>query len=471
MGKSREGYFKHGGLRKYDLGSDGKPIAEFGNSHILEVPRNVINVLPQIRREFDPVKLQELADSMPLADNVEDLIHELMEPVVEGLHDKSSAIRYLEQFNRANADSGCEYTLDDLVPWVQPNGVFYAIHIAGERRLRAMDILVDRYGYSEESTVVSSVHENISFVDALPLQFKENNARINPSKGDEARAMRGYINLMRELDPEYTKAECARAFAVKPYRVHEAYVFTGYPASLQVMEKYYPFTWLIGAEDIYKTWLDYYEKNGSGVIDPMRGGLFGGDETREAFDKPPDMWTTSDGLTMFASAEDAAAHEVEICFMKIKAEQLERRSSQRKNEVRKQRDVRLKSQLEAIKREIKNEPLGIGQRELPKLELTDQEQYRLEIQASFHKEEPGENIKPPEKDEPLKLFESFRERRKLASSLLFEAALKALWLLEARGDLTDNMRKRLGIYAMIEGTADTELVDVSETDELFESND
>lgn len=452
------------------LGADNKPIAEFGNRNVVEIPRNVINVLPQIRRQFDPVKLQELADSMPLAKDANGLVHELMEPVVEGLHTKESAERYLEQYNRANQDNDHMYIIDDLVPWQTEKGIRYVIHIAGERRIRAADILIEKHGYSSESRILSSVHENITYVDALPMQFMENNARVNPPKPDEARSMRGYIDLMREIDPKYTQKKCAAKFAVRPEVVHDAMVFTSYPPSMQALEKFYPYNWVVGADGIYNTWLEYYRQHKYGVADSMAVGLLREDH-KVAVDDGLGMWTTvaGDGLACFESAEDAAAHETELCLLKIKAEQLARKASLRKNEVRKARDVRLPAQLAAIKKLLADEAAGVGQDAYDEtVGLTDQELYRRELIMKMEAAAGVKNEDRLKADDQLKFFETYAKRRTVASNALFEAVIGALWLLDARGDLANSMRNRLGGYALAQAAIGEDMSDISQEDSLFD---
>ncbi len=426
--------------RIFERDAEGRPIAEFGNDRIVKMPRSVINILPQIRRQFDVEKLQELSDSMPLDDSVERLVHELMEPVVEGVHTEASARLYLEQFNKAN---GTHFTLDSLTPHHTPDGVRYVIHIAGERRIRAVDLLIEKHGYSPESLPLCSVHEDISYADALPLQFIENNARVNPPPADEARAIRGYIAMMREANPRYTQKDCAAKFAVKPEKVHDALVFTDYPQSMQNLVDHYPYNWVVGAEAIYRTWLDYYAQYSSSLEVQVahvrdRAGLLSIPEQ----DKPTEIVTengspaffTSDGQVFFTNPQDAATHEVVTCFEMIKAESLARRASQ--HGLRKKRDVSFQRLLEEARALIRQEAAGIGQDDL----IDDQEAYRQELSEKFERDYNNGG------EEQLVLF-TYDKRRKIAAASLFEAVMNALWTLHAMGDLPKNAPARLGKYA------------------------
>lgn len=399
-----------------DYDSDGRPIAEFGNERVMKIPRSAINVLPQIRTEFDPDKLQDLADSMPLAEDIDGLMHELMEPVIEGVHTAASARRYLSEFNLAN---GTQYELKDLISYKMPGGTRYVIHIAGERRLRAADILIEKHGYSPESLILSMIHENISYIEALPKQFVENNARVNPSQEDEARAMRRYINMMRVIKPKYTQADCAKAFVVHPDKVGDAMTFTDYPPSMQTLARDYPFSWVIEAKDIYELWLQYYQENRSYLPNLNEPDMFAIDDPVVGMSaNGATTWTASNGTMFFESPEDVATYEVETCFMRIIAERLARRTAQRD---RKNRDVRLMTQLEEIKKMMQNEVAGIGELALPTLD--------------------------DEQDAQKSLAELFSQRRKVAASGLFEAIMRGLWLLDARGDLSPEYRRRLGQYS------------------------
>lgn len=422
---------------------EGRPIAEFGNERVMKLPRNAITILPQIRTEFDQDKLHELADSMPLADDVEGLMHELMEPVIEGLHDERSARRYLKEFNLANQTN---YRMRDLVPFQTVAGIRYVIHIAGERRLRAADILIEKHGYSPKSLILSMVHDNISYIDALPKQFVENNARVNPSAEDEARAMRRYINMMRVIEPKYTQADCARAFAVNPDKVREAIIFTDYPPSMQGLVRNYPFSWVIEAKDIYQEWLNYYQAHRSHLKSSEGVDLFADDDLAIGVSaNGATTWTASNGTMFFESPEDVATYEVETCFTHIVAERLARRAAQ---VGRRNRDVRLKTQLEAIRELLQNEARGIEAVALPLEPLSDDDQDGNSSVDDGNDLNPYDKVAREHEQRIQELAERFNTRRKLASSSLFEASLRALSLLDMRGDLTRDMRVRLGKYGV-----------------------
>ena len=55
---------KSEGMPGVDMVSEVRPIGEFGSLRLAMIPRNRINILPQIRQEFDQEKLQELAESI-----------------------------------------------------------------------------------------------------------------------------------------------------------------------------------------------------------------------------------------------------------------------------------------------------------------------------------------------------------------------------------------------------------------------
>ena len=380
------------------------PVGEFGQ--VTEwVPRSAINVLPQIRTEFDPVQLNELAESIRLIDSeLEEDRHryDLLEPLIEGRHDEQSAKRYLAQYNRIN---GTSFVLDTFISLDTPDGLRWIFHIAGERRLRASDAIIERDGLSPESVFQCSVKENPEYIDALPTQFIENNARVNPPAQDEARAIRKYYDAMKALagaeNRRYTYVECARAFAVNPEKIKDSITFTDYPADMQALVERYPFSMVVEAKDLYDAWIEYHKRDFD-EFTPQQVSEF----------------ISTTGKAGFMTIEDVAAFEVESCFEIIKAERLRRR----KNPHAKKRDVSLKKQAESVRSMIAQQDLGFAQ-------------GVLDIDT-----------------EP----ENYWTRRKLAAGSLFRSAAEALALLDGLNMLSDDHRRRLGQIATVTSLPDTE---------------
>jgi len=387
-----------------DSEQDVRAVGEFGQ--VTEwVSRSSINVLPQIRTKFDEIALGELAESIRLIDAEHQSNrprYDLLEPLIEGRHDEESALRYLAQYNRVN---GTDFVLDMFTPTQTPAGPRWFFHIAGERRLRAGDMIIQRDGLSLASVFQCSVKENPEYIDALPTQFIENNARVNPPPQDEARAIRKYYDAMKELalamGKRYTYVECARAFAVNPAKITDSIIYTDYPVDMQNLVERYPFSMIVDAKDLFEAWSEYHEK----YADELSDG-----QVQE--------FIATTGKNGFASIDEVASFEVETSFEAIKAERLRRR----RDPLAKKRDVSLKRQAEGVRKSIEQRDLGI-------------------VQGVLAFDTAPEN---------------YWTRRKLAAGSLFRAAVDALVLLDRANMLSNDMRDRLGQMATIVMVSDQE---------------
>lgn len=404
--------------RPKSSGDYTKAVGEFGQ--VTEwVPRSAINVLPQIRTKFDPGRLSELMESIRLIDSEQESgrpRYDLLEPLIEGRHDEESAHRYLAQYNRVN---GTQFKLDDFHAVDTNSGVRWIFHIAGERRLRAGDAIIERDGLSNDSVFQCSVKDNPEYIDALPTQFIENNARVNPPAQDEARAIRKYYDAMKELaaasDKRYTYVECAKAFAVKPEKIADSITFTDYPADMQALVERYPFSMVIEAKDLYEAWIEYHKRD----IDELSPA------------QKKDFIATT-GRSGFETIEEVAAFEVETGFEMIKTERLRRR----KDPHAKKRDVSIKKQTENIHASIAQHDLGFAQ-------------GLLDIDTDHEND-------------------NYWSRRKLASASLFRSAAEALLLLDQLGMLSDDMRSRLGQMAVISTVSDAEIEQILSSEPYVE---
>ena len=292
--------------------------ARFG-LETLDIDRRVINILPQIRSVFDEEKLQELARAIPEVDIDESGVVRfgLINPPTVALLTTKAARAYLREFNQFRKENKYPDTkrwrLDDLMPCDTTEGIRYAILIAGERRVRAGTAKVqEKYGGDIPALWSCSVHRDISFMEALPIQFKENNARANPSAADEARAIISYYRSMGRHDKKITKKECARQFGISVGRFRDAEIFVGYPVSMQALADQFPFPLVVRAKGLYEAWKKYHEQQESDARTSSKGGY---------------TFTAGDGRTFFTSAEDVAAYETETMLRALTVDKIGQHTS------------------------------------------------------------------------------------------------------------------------------------------------
>ncbi|MFZ1258310.1 MAG: hypothetical protein WAQ25_02465 [Candidatus Saccharimonas sp.] len=341
--------------------------------------------------------------------------YKLLEPLIEGIHGEASARRYLAEFNFIN---GTKFELEEFVSTVIDGEQKWVFHIAGERRLRAGDMIIERDGLSPDSIFQCSVKYDPTYIDALPEQFVENNARVNPLPQDEARAIRKYYDAMKQLaanaGKRYTNVECARAFAVNPNKIADAITFTDYPASMQALVEEYPFSMVVDAKELFEAWKIYHA------------------DTDEELgpDQQQDFIATT-GRNGFATLEGVAAFEVETCFTLIKAERAKRRTDPHA----KRRDVSIKKQTENVLASVKQRGLGFAQ-------------GILDI--------PGDP-------------NNYWTRRKLAAEQLFRDSFNNHLYLERMSMLSGEMKRRLGQLAGVGSVMPDDSAAFREFEEAFAS--
>lgn len=394
------------------LGPDGHDVRTpeqivMGMERML-IPHEVINVLPQIRRTFDPEALQELADSIPLQEVRQNTAqYRLLNSLTVNVLTEEKAREYLEAFNLSEPDLE-DVAFENLTPWETPEGTRYAIHVAGERRYRAGPIRVEQdWGRSIPIQWDCSVLRDESYAVALPLQFIENNARRNVSKVEEANAIMKYFAFMRETNPKFSKAACARGFSVPVSRVTDAETFTGYPACMQSLAEKYGYRTIVDAQTVYSLWLQFHGNKVSNS-----------DKTVEDYlaESP-----ASDGRALFASMEELATYETETSLLEIQASKLRRKMNPRAKK------VDLDSIQVGLESLIREDDLfgGYG---------TDIINAIAEVKAGVD-DDHGPMM-----------------RRELAVAALYDQTVESLRLLDTVGALQPDRKRRLAAFAMVKST-------------------
>lgn len=183
----------------------------------LQILLSKINVLPQMRVEFDQETIVQLArDINKPGQGV------LQSPGVAKL-DTLACKNYLAVFNQVK---GTAITIGQLKAVVADGRRYYYILIFGERRLRSLryiwqhgnpELEVDRDGRNGRyyrarfggDVVDVSVFPNDDAFDALGRQLSENTYE-HPSQWDEANAYLELFTFRKMRNPKYTLAQFAR---------------------------------------------------------------------------------------------------------------------------------------------------------------------------------------------------------------------------------------------------------------------
>lgn len=214
----------------------------FGPDSVEEVSMQDINVLGQIRTEFDPAGIDELADSMLVYDSQDGpcviVGVDLQAPVVVAKLTPEEALTYT--LEHATLHKLAEPTLTR----VAKDGFVYIL-IAGERRTKAIETVVDYTGFGIDKTfVMSSVQEGISFLDAHHKQHTEN-VHDRPSAVDEAVGIRQTYDylIMRFPDVTPSVAHVSRMSGNSESVVRDALAFTSLPLEIQNMAQKQKFSY------------------------------------------------------------------------------------------------------------------------------------------------------------------------------------------------------------------------------------
>jgi hypothetical protein len=215
---------------------ENEPV-HFGPRTVREIPLSAVYELKQVRSEYSPASLQELATSMIIAED----LHERSEPVTSDDFDLSNPITvaYLDEAmaRRYIADHAEHYQVAPTpVERVLNEEGMATLLIAGHRRKRSLEMLTDRFGMdADDITVSASVRENISFADALGLQLREN-IHERPPVHDEARAIERFYRDVTEKQGERVPIKWfATRLGFSETKVRDALAFAQLPADIQAM--------------------------------------------------------------------------------------------------------------------------------------------------------------------------------------------------------------------------------------------
>lgn len=190
-----------------------------------------VNVLPQVRKTFDPLELRELAND--IAGNG------IIQPPIVAELDAEMMQKHLDFVFEVK---GVRLDLSEMKQ--MPNGMYYYL-IAGERRFRAFMLIHDegcgecrelgrpgnecyRMHVDEEFLLETRICPNPEPVIAKSIQFRENR-HIRPPLHEEAYEYEEMFRYFRKQDPSYTLKKFALYVGSGTEKVKRALNFTELP--------------------------------------------------------------------------------------------------------------------------------------------------------------------------------------------------------------------------------------------------
>lgn len=204
--------------------------AEAGSDDVQMVPLHYPVELKQIRQEYNPDELQELADRMPVV--VEGGLAKIKlvnPPTLNVFDDQDKAVQYLQDMFDYHRGEIEPIDIDTLPSY---DGKFYFI-INGHRRTRALKLKALQLGIRPESMDASfTIKHNLSFAEAKQEQYVENTSvAINPV--EDARAIELHYLWLRDKGQDYSTAALQKVFGYGPDKIRDALRFVTAPETIQ----------------------------------------------------------------------------------------------------------------------------------------------------------------------------------------------------------------------------------------------
>lgn len=196
------------------LEAERKPI--YRNDRI---PVETINVLAQPRKTFE--------DIPSLAGSILDI--GLMNPLIVARFDLVGARSYVDVVNNLWKSSA------NMADLTENQLGEYDILIAGERRLRAIRLLIADGSYLQrfgDQSVDVRLMEGVDPYEAVKRQIQENiHVRVPPA--EEAQAYNDYYRVKKKSEPKYSMRQFARDVGRAPETVKIALKFCELPGHIQ----------------------------------------------------------------------------------------------------------------------------------------------------------------------------------------------------------------------------------------------
>ena len=248
---------------------DDQEIVEAGSPTTDHVPILALRPLRQIRTDYDPEGIQELADRIDLKiDKLGRVSLDVIHPITVGRFDRDGLMEYL----RDHSDYyGLPTPSPDEFPIV--NGT-YNIPISGHRRRLAILLKCEQNGIpADRVNVAVNLRPDIDFETAHSLQSRENTHRgVSPI--DDAEDIERYFNWQtkRHGGQQPSVAQCARAYGFSRDKIRDALQFVRSPEEIRryAVDNVLPYGMVVSLGNIYEAYVLYYaRKHENSSVEPV----------------------------------------------------------------------------------------------------------------------------------------------------------------------------------------------------------
>lgn len=207
---------------------------EVGPKEDLLAPLDVINMVSQVRQEYDPHDLAELKRAMIVEDEKGEKKIQLIQPITVGYFHRTDLGHYLEKLN---STWGTEHSVSELNPVPGSHGRYFFVVVAGHRRTIAIRQAAEELGI-DPSRIDVVFHVNrgtdFTFREGIKTQYRENFHK-RPESWEDAVAINAIFGEGLRSGEYSTYADCAKDLGVNPERVSRAYRFSELPEAIQNM--------------------------------------------------------------------------------------------------------------------------------------------------------------------------------------------------------------------------------------------
>jgi len=224
-----------------DLDTSAEGFVDVGPEKMGWTNLGALNILPQIRTEFDSSNLESLADAM-IVDDDGVMAVRLIHPLSVSVHTTpESATRYLEDHaSYYQIPEEQRITLEDLSP--NDEGHFEILGMGNRRTITLRSIMTSRGIPLDQARVSSSQYMDAPFKLMHSLQSREN-TYVAPNPADDARSIQLYYDWhIDEYGTVPSNTKIAGYFGFSRSKVKECLEFARLPEDI----KQYAYDGLVG---------------------------------------------------------------------------------------------------------------------------------------------------------------------------------------------------------------------------------